>query len=166
MALISVSALHAVFTMNGHVFDKIAQDANSIMLPEESEFATYEEGSGGEFIVFDTGILGGPISVTVLPNSASIPFMFEMISRTKNQEPVDWNGSLFNTSTLITSQFTDCRLLMGPQGLGYGKTTNNLKFTWLCQYIDTDAGAANFRRTMRGARAAASVGGGGSSLVL
>ena len=82
-------------TLNGHTVEGWSEDTDALTLPDAFEFASVRRGASGDMAAFSTGDRGGPVSLKLLPNSPSVPFLMNQVTQILvDRAEVIWDGSV------------------------------------------------------------------------
>lgn len=119
------------FIINGYEVQGWSEDTGALTLPDAFEFASVRRGATGDMAVFSTGDRGGPVSLSLLPTSPSVPFFMQQLSAIREGKRVIWEGSVEYTPTGAHVELKRGVLMSGPLGFTMGKNdVGNLTFTW------------------------------------
>ena len=87
--------------LNGHTVEGEqtirgwSEDTDALTLPDAFEFASVRRGATGDMAAFSTGDRGGPVTLKLLPNSPSVPFFMNQVTRILVERAVViWDGSV------------------------------------------------------------------------
>ena len=139
-------------TLNGHTVEGEqtirgwSEDTDALMIPDAFEFASVRRGAAGDMAAFSTGDRGGPVSLKLLPNSPSVPFLMNQVSRILVERAVViWDGSVKHSRTGASVTLKRGILVSGPLWYTMGKgEAGNLTFNWEFQEIIPDFAKVNF----------------------
>ena len=134
-------ALHeTIFEINGHVIQGWSEDAGALTFPDAFEFASVRRGATGDMAVFSTGDRGGPVSLSLLPTSPSVPFLMNLVTQIhRNRARIVWEGSVKHVPTGASATFRRGVLMSAPLWYNMGKgEVGNLTFTWEFEEIIPD----------------------------
>ena len=136
----------AVLGTRTHTVQGWSEDTDALTLPDAFEFATVRRGAAGDMAAFPTGDRGGPVTLKLLPNSLSVPFFMQQVTRILvDKAVVIWDGSAHNLKTGYRATFRRGVLMSGPLGYTMGKgEVGNLTFTWEFEEIIPDFGSVSF----------------------
>ena len=125
-------SLHeAIVILNEHTVQGWSEDTGALTLPDAFEFATVRRGATGDMVAFSTGDRGGPVSLSLLPNSPSVPFFMKQLAAIRDGKRVMWEGSVEYKPTGARVELTRGILMSGPLGFTMGKgDVGNMTFTW------------------------------------
>ena len=138
--------------LNGHAVEGEqtikgwSEDSDALMLPDAFEFASVRRGATGDMAAFSTGDRGGPVSLKLLPNSPSVPFLMNQVTRILvDRAEVIWDGSVKHSRTGASVTLKRGVLISGPVWYTIGKgEASNLTFNWEFQEIIPDFAKVNF----------------------
>ena len=118
--------------LNGHTVEGWSEDTDALTLPDAFEFASVRRGATGDMAAFSTGDRGGPVSLKLLPNSPSVPFLMNQVTRILSEKAeVIWDGSVKHSRTDASVTLNRGILISGPLWYTMGKgEVSNLTFTW------------------------------------
>ncbi len=124
--------------LNGHTVEGEqtirgwSEDTDALTLPDAFEFASVRRGATGDMAAFSTGDRGGPVSLKLLPNSPSVPFLMNQVTRIlSDKAEVIWDGSVKHIKTGASVTLKRGILISGPLWYTMGKgEASNLTFTW------------------------------------
>ena len=137
-----LSLLDTVVTFNGHTVNPPppgehtvmgwSEDAGALTLPDALELVTVRRGALGDMVVFRTGDRGGQVSLSLLPNSPSVKFFMQQMTRILSDKlSVVWQGDVQHTSSKASVKLRRGVLMSGPLWYTMGKgEVGNLTFTW------------------------------------
>ena len=139
-------------TLNGHTLEGEqtirgwSEDTDALTLPDAFEFASVRRGATGDMAAFSTGDRGGPVSLKLLPNSPSVPFLMNQVTRILvDRAEVIWGGSVKHKRTGASVTLKRGILVSGPLWYTMGKgEASNLTFNWEFQEIIPDFAKVNF----------------------
>ena len=139
-------------TLNGHTVEGEqtirgwSEDTDALTLPDAFEFASVRRGATGDMAAFSTGDRGGPVSLKLLPNSLSVPFLMNQVTRILvERAEVIWDGSVKHSRTGASVTLKRGILISGPVWYTMGKgEASNLTFNWEFQEIIPDFAKVNF----------------------
>ena len=139
-------------TLNGHTVEGEqtirgwSEDTDALTLPDAFEFASVRRGANGDMAAFSTGDRGGPVTLKLLPNSPSVPFLMNQVTRILVERAVViWDGSVKHSRTKASVTLKRGILISGPVWYTMGKgEVGNLTFTWEFQEIIPDFAKVNF----------------------
>ena len=119
-------------TLNGHTVGGWSEDTDALTLPDAFEFASVRRGASGDMAAFATGDRGGPVSLKLLPNSPSVPFLMQQVTEILvNRATVIWDGYIYHLKTGAHVTLRRGILMSGPLWYTMGKgEVGNLTFTW------------------------------------
>ena len=140
------------FTLNGHTVEGEqiirgwSEDTDALTLPDAFEFASVRRGATGVMAAFSTGDRGGPVTLKLMPNSPSVPFLMNQVTRILgNKAEVIWDGSVKHSKSGASVALIRGILVSGPLWYTMGKgEAGNLTFTWEFQEIIPDFAKVNF----------------------
>ena len=122
-----------------------SEDTDALTLPDAFEFASVRRGASGDMAAFSTGDRGGPVSLKLLPNSPSVPFLMQQVTAILNKAVVIWEGKVEHKLTGYSVTLTRGVLMSGPLGYTMGKgEVGNLTFTWEFEEITPTFEQVNF----------------------
>ena len=138
--------------LNGHTVEGEqtisgwSEDTDALTLPDAFEFASVRRGATGDMAAFSTGDRGGPVSLKLLPNSPSVPFLMNQVTRILvERAKVIWDGSVKHSRTGASVTLKRGILISGPVWYTMGKgEVSNLTFTWEFEDIIPDFAKVNF----------------------
>lgn len=95
---------------------------------------------------FSTGDRGGPVTLKLLPNSPSVPFFMNQVTRILVERAVViWDGSVKHSRTGASVTLKRGILISGPVWYQMGKgEASNLTFNWEFEEIIPDFAKASF----------------------
>ena len=139
-------------TLNGHTVEGEqtirgwSEDTDALTLPDAFEFASVRRGATGDMAAFSTGDRGGPVTLKLLPNSPSVPFLMNQVTRILvERAEVIWDGSVKHSKTGASVTLKRGILISGPLWYTMGKgEVSNLTFNWEFQEIIPDFAKVNF----------------------
>ena len=139
-------------TLNGHTVEGEqtirgwSEDTDALTLPDAFEFASVRRGATGDMAAFGTGDRGGPVSLKLLPNSHSVPFLMNQVTRILVERAgVIWDGSVKHSRTGASVTLKRGILISGPVWYTMGKgEASNLTFNWEFEEIIPDFAKVNF----------------------
>ena len=140
------------FILNGHTVEGEqtirgwSEDTDALTLPDAFEFASVRRGATGDMAAFITGDRGGPVTLKLLPNSPSVPFFMNQVTRILvDKAQVIWDGSVKHSRTGASVTLKRGVLISGPLWYTMGKgAAGNLTFTWEFEEIIPDFAKVNF----------------------
>ena len=122
--------------LNEHIVKGWSEDTGALTLPDAFEFASVRRGATGDMAAFSTGDRGGPVSLSLLPTSPSVPFFMQQVSAIREGKRVIWEGSVEYKPTGARVTLDRGVLMSGPLGWIMGKAdVGNMTFTWEFQDI-------------------------------
>ncbi len=123
-----------------------SEDAGALTVPDALELASVRRGATGEMAAFSSGDRGGPVSLSLLPNSPSVPFFMQQYTNILvHGASVVWEGIVQHTRTGASATFSRGVLMSGPAWYTMGKgDVGNLTFTWEFQEIIPNFDNVNF----------------------
>ena len=123
-----------------------SEDTDALTLPDAFEFASVRRGATGVMAAFSTGDRGGPVSLKLMPNSPSVPFLMKQVTRIlREKAEVIWDGSVKHGRSGASVALKLGILISGPVWYTMGKgEVSNLTFTWEFQEIIPDFVKVNF----------------------
>ncbi len=123
-----------------------SEDTDALTLPDAFEFASVRRGATGDMAAFSTGDRGGPVSLKLLPNSPSVPFLMTQVTRILvGRAEVIWDGSVKHKRTGASVTLKRGVLVSGPLWYTMGKgEAGNLTFMWEYEEIIPDFAKVNF----------------------
>ena len=129
-----------------HIIKGWSEDSDALTLPDAFEFASVRRGATGDMAAFSTGDRGGPVTLKLMPNSPSVPFLMNQVTRIlRNKAEVIWGGSVKHKRTDASVTLELGILISGPLWYTMGKgEAGNLTFTWEFQEIIPDFAKVNF----------------------
>ena len=138
--------------LNGHTVEGEqiirgwSEDTDALTLPDAFEFASVRRGATGDMAAFSTGDRGGPVTLKLLPNSPSVPFFMNQVTRILvERAEVIWDGIAKHTKTGASVTLKRGVLISGPVWYTMGKgEVGNLTFTWEFEQIIPDFTKVNF----------------------
>ena len=139
-------------TLNGHTVEGEqtirgwSEDSDALTLPDAFEFASVRRGATGDMAAFSTGDRGGPVTLKLLPNSPSVPFFMNQVTRILvERAEVIWDGSVKHSRTGASVTLKRGILISGPLWYTMGKgEASNLTFNWEFEEIIPDFAKVNF----------------------
>ena len=133
-------------TLNGHTVEGWSEDSDALTLPDSFEFASVRRGATGDMAAFSTGDRGGPVTLKLMPNSPSVPFLMNQVTRILvERAEVIWDGSVKHNRTGASVTLKRGILISGPVWYTMGKgEASNLTFNWEFQEIIPDFAKVNF----------------------
>ena len=139
-------------TLNGHTIEGEqtirgwSEDSDALTLLDAFEFASVRRGATGDMAAFSTGDRGGPVTLKLLPNSPSVPFLMNQVTRILvERAEVIWDGSIKHSRTGASVTLKRGILISGPVWYTMGKgEASNLTFNWEFQEIIPDFAKVNF----------------------
>ena len=133
-------------TLNGHTVEGWSKDTDALTLPDAFEFASVRRGATGDMAAFSTGDRGGPVSLKLMPNSPSVPFLMNQVTRILvDKAEVIWDGSVKHSKSDASVTLKRGILISGPVWYTMGKgEVSNLTFTWEFEEIIPDFAKVNF----------------------
>ena len=146
-SLQDVTVLLNGHTVEGeHTISGWSEDSDALTLPDAFEFASVRRGATGDMAAFSTGDRGGPVSLKLLPNSPSVPFFMNQVTRILvDKAEVIWGGSVNHIKTGASVTLERGILISGPLWYTMGKgEVGNLTFNWEFQEIIPDFAKVNF----------------------
>ena len=140
------------FLLNGHTVEGEqtikgwSEDTDALTLPDAFEFASVRRGATGDMAAFSTGDRGGPVTLKLMPNSPSVPFLMKQVTRIlSDKAEVIWGGSVKHKRTGAGVTLKRGVLVSGPLWYTMGKgEAGNLTFMWEFQEIIPDFTKVNF----------------------
>ena len=140
------------FLLNGHAVEGDhtikgwSEDTDALTLPDAFEFASVRRGATGDMAAFSTGDRGGPVTLKLMPNSPSVPFLMKQVTRIlSDKAEVIWGGSVKHKRTDASVTLKRGVLVSGPLWYTMGKgEAGNLTFTWEFEEIIPDFAKVNF----------------------
>ena len=140
------------FLLNGHTVEGEqnikgwSEDTDALTLPDAFEFASVRRGATGDMAAFGTGDRGGPVTLKLMPNSPSVPFLMNQVARILGDKAeVIWDGSVKHSRTGASVTLKRGILISGPLWYTMGKgEAGNLTFNWEFQEIIPDFAKVNF----------------------
>ncbi len=132
--------------LNGHTVEGWSEDTDALTLPDAFEFASVRRGAIGDMAAFSTGDRGGPVSLKLMPNSPSVPFLMNQVTRILvERAEVIWDGSVKHGKSDASVTLKRGILISGPLWYTMGKgEVGNLTFNWEFQEIIPDFAKVNF----------------------
>ena len=138
--------------LNGHTVEGEqtirgwSEDTDALTLPDAFEFASVRRGATGDMAAFSTGDRGGPVTLKLLPNSPSVPFFMNQVTRILvERAEVIWDGSVKHSRTGASVTLKRGILISGPLWYTMGKgEAGNLTFNWEFEEIIPDFAKVNF----------------------
>ena len=141
--------------LNGHTVEGEqiirgwSEDSDALTLPDAFEFASVRRGATGVMAAFSTGDRGGPVTLKLMPNSPSVPFLMNQVARILvDKAEVIWDGSVKHIKAGKTGASVTLKrgiLISGPLWYTMGKgEAGNLTFMWEFQEIIPDFAKVNF----------------------
>ncbi len=139
-------------TLNGHTVEGEqiirgwSEDTDALTLPDAFEFASVRRGATGEMAAFSTGDRGGPVTLKLIPNSPSVPFLMNQVTRILvERAEVIWDGSVKHRKSGASVTLKRGILVSGPLWYTMGKgEVGNLTFNWEFQEIIPNFTNVNF----------------------
>ena len=139
-------------TLNGHTVEGEqnirgwSEDTDALTLPDAFEFASVRRGATGDMAAFSTGDRGGPVSLKLLPNSPSVPFLMNQVTRILvERTEVIWDGSVKHIKTGASVTLKRGILISGPVWYTMGKgEAGNFTFNWEFEEIIPNFAKVNF----------------------
>ena len=130
----------------GHIIKGWSEDTDALTLPDAFEFASVRRGATGDMAAFSTGDRGGPVTLKLMPNSPSVPFLMKQVTRIlSDKAEVIWGGSVKHKRTDASVTLSRGVLVSGPLWYTMGKgEAGNLTFMWEFQEIIPDFTKVNF----------------------
>ena len=130
----------------GHIIRGWSEDTDALTLPDAFEFASVRRGATGDMAAFSTGDRGGPVTLKLMPNSPSVPFLMKQVTRIlSDKAEVIWGGSVKHKRTDASVTLIRGVLVSGPLWYTMGKgEAGNLTFMWEFQEIIPDFTKVNF----------------------
>ena len=130
----------------GHIIKGWSEDTDALTLPDAFEFASVRRGATGDMAAFSTGDRGGPVTLKLMPNSPSVPFLMKQVTRIlSDKAEVIWGGSVKHKRTDASVTLKRGVLVSGPLWYTMGKgEAGNLTFMWEFQEIIPDFTKVNF----------------------
>ena len=121
-------------------------DTDALTLPDAFEFASVRRGATGDMAAFSTGDRGGPVTLKLMPNSPSVPFLMKQVTRILGDKAeVIWEGSVKHKRTGASVTLKRGVLISGPVWYTMGKgEAGNLTFNWEFEEIIPDFTTVNF----------------------
>ena len=138
--------------LNGHAVEGEqtikgwSEDTDALTLPDAFEFASVRRGATGKMAAFSTGDRGGPVTLKLMPNSPSVPFLMNQVTRIlSDKAEVIWDGSVKHKRTGASVTLSRGVLVSGPLWYTMGKgEAGNLTFMWEYEQIIPDFTKVNF----------------------
>ncbi len=129
-----------------HIIKGWSEDSDALTLPDAFEFASVRRGATGVMAAFSTGDRGGPVSLKLMPNSPSVPFFMNQVTRILvDKAEVIWDGSVIHSRTKASVALSRGVLISGPLWYTMGKgEAGNLTFTWEFEQIIPNFTNVNF----------------------
>ena len=129
-----------------HIIRGWSEDSDALTLPDAFEFASVRRGATGDMAAFSTGDRGGPVTLKLMPNSPSVPFLMNQVTRILGDKAeVIWGGSVKHKRTDASVTLKRGVLVSGPLWYTMGKgEAGNLTFMWEFQEIIPDFAKVNF----------------------
>ena len=139
-------------TLNGHTVEGEqiirgwSEDTDALTLPDAFEFASVRRGATGKMAAFSTGDRGGPVTLKLMPNSPSVPFLMKQVTRIlSDKAEVIWDDSVKHKRTGASVTLNRGVLVSGPLWYTMGKgEAGNLIFMWEYEQIIPDFTKVNF----------------------
>ena len=139
-------------TPNGHdvegeqIIRGWSEDTDALTLPDAFEFASVRRGATGQMAAFSTGDRGGPVTLKLMPNSPSVPFLMTQVARIlRDKAEVIWDGSVKHGRSGASVTLKRGVLVSGPLWYTMGKgEAGNPTFTWEFQEIIPNFTTVNF----------------------
>ena len=140
------------FLLNGHAVEGEqtikgwSEDTDALTLPDAFEFASVRRGATGDMAAFSTGDKGGSVTLKLMPNSPSVPFLMKQVTRILvERAEVIWDGSVKHIKTGASVTLKRGILVSGPLWYTMGKgEAGNLTFMWEFEQIIPDFTKVNF----------------------
>ena len=138
--------------LNGHTVEGEqtisgwSEDTDALTLPDAFEFASVRRGATGKMAAFSTGDRGGPVTLKLMPNSPSVPFLMTQVARILGDKAeVIWEGSVRHKRTEASVSLSRGVLVSGPLWYTMGKgEAGNPTFTWEFEQIIPNFTKVNF----------------------
>ena len=141
-------------TLNGHTVEGEqtisgwSEDSDALTLPDAFEFASVRRGATGDMAAFSTGDRGGPVTLKLMPNSPSVPFLMNQVTQIlTDRAVVIWDGSVKHRKNRRTDASVTLKrgiLVSGPLWYTMGKgEASNLTFMWEFEEIIPDFAKVN-----------------------
>ena len=138
--------------LNGHTVEGEqiirgwSEDTDALTLPDAFEFASVRRGATGKMAAFSTGDRGGPVTLKLMPNSPSVPFLMNQVTRILvDKAEVIWDGSVIHGKTGASVTLSRGILVSGPLWYTMGKgEAGNLTFNWEFEQIIPNFTKVNF----------------------
>ena len=138
--------------LNGHTVEGEqtisgwSEDTDALTLPDAFEFASVRRGATGKMAAFSTGDRGGPVTLKLMPNSPSVPFFMNQVTRILGDKAeVIWDGSVKHSKSDASVALIRGVLVSGPLWYTMGKgEAGNLTFTWEFEQIIPNFTKVNF----------------------
>ncbi len=129
-----------------HIIKGWSEDSDALTLPDAFEFASVRRGATGDMAAFSTGDRGGPVTLKLMPNSPSVPFLMNQVTRIlKDKAEVIWGGSVKHGRSGASVTLNRGILVSGPVWYTMGKgEVGNLTFMWEFQEIIPNFTKVNF----------------------
>ena len=129
-----------------HTITGWSEDTDALTLPDAFEFASVRRGASGDMAAFSTGDRGGPVSLKLLPNSPSVPFLMNQVTRIlRDKAEVIWDGSVKHGRSGASVALKRGILISGPVWYTMGKgEASNLTFNWEFKDIIPNFTTVNF----------------------
>ena len=123
-----------------------SEDTDALTLPDAFEFASVRRGATGKMAAFSTGDKGGPVTLKLMPNSPSVPFFMNQVTRILvDKAEVIWDGSVIHGKTGASVRLSRGVLVSGPLWYTMGKgEAGNPTFTWEFEQIIPNFTKVNF----------------------
>lgn len=134
----------SVLNLNGHVVTGWSDDTDGLSLPN-MDIANVVRGASGKMVAVSTGDKGGPLTIKLLPNSASVPFFMNLVTAQKNGASITYTGYYRDPINNINVALVKGTMTNAPQGPTLGKgTAANFEFTIEFESTVADYLAVNF----------------------
>ena len=123
-----------------------SEDTDALTLPDAFEFASVRRGATGKMAAFSTGDRGGPVTLKLMPNSPSVPFFMNQVTRILvDKAEVIWDGSVIHGRSGASVTLNRGILVSGPLWYTIGKgEAGNLTFNWEFEQIIPNFTKVNF----------------------
>ena len=117
----TISILHTVVTLNGHIVSGWSDDADALMMPDSFNISTVRRGAAGDMAVFSTGDRGGPVEIKLLPNSPSMAYFMQQATLLLAHASIVWSGTIRNTQAQFGFSLERGAMTAFPLGQTMGK---------------------------------------------
>ena len=143
MAEINLSD-HTVI-INGHHCQGWADGGDALVLPQEFEAITTKVGADGHVTAMRTGMKGGEIVLSFMPDTPSSKRFFRWMEEVRSGIAIRFDGSVTNNKRQYSASLRNGTLTKGSlfYQLG-GSEVTNPKFTFYFETISIDFDAADF----------------------